>query len=117
MTPCLPPANTGAERVVIVETFDWRGIAISVSYEPDWLGRGTRGALYPVAHLQISSRAPEKAPLPITETGYRSHFLAQGLVEERGGPTAFARAWLDEAARQTKWSQLEFKSRQLDLFG
>jgi hypothetical protein len=69
-----------------------------------------------MAHLQICSRSPEKAPLPITETGYRSHFLAPGLVEERGGPTAFARAWLDQAARQTKWSQLEFKRRQPDLF-
>jgi hypothetical protein len=33
-----------------------------------------------IAHLAIRSVAPERAPLPITETGYLSHFHQPGDV-------------------------------------
>jgi hypothetical protein len=113
MTPSLPPANTGAERLVIIERLLWRGIAVSVSYEADWLRSAARGSPYPTSHLEI--RSP--VPLPITDTGYLSHFVAPGVVEEHGGTAAFVRAWLNNAAHSTKWRQAEEKRRQLDLFG
>ena len=31
---------------------------------------------------------------PISETGYRSHFLNAQVFEEAGGPVAYAEAWL-----------------------
>lgn len=57
-----------------------------------------------------------KAALPITETGYRSHFLAPQEVERAGGPVAFVVAWLNEAARNKGWKETEEKVRQLNLF-
>ncbi len=52
--------------------FEWNGILLEVTYEPEWLPPGILGA--EVAHLQIQSIYPTNAPLPITETDYRSHF-------------------------------------------
>ncbi len=57
------------------------------------------------------------APLPVTETGYRSHFIQVGLVEATGGPAAYVRRWLDEEARRPVWRRVEAAWRLLDLFG
>jgi hypothetical protein len=48
--------------------------------------------------------------LPITETGYRSHFIVRGYVSHHGGAVAFVTAWLDHEAERTGWSnaQLSF---------
>lgn len=42
-------------------------IEIEITLKPDYFKD--------VAHLEIRSIAPERAPLPITATGYRSHFF------------------------------------------
>lgn len=94
---------------VIVETFTWRGIVIEVVYDPEYFSGLT-------AHLSITSLAPERAPLPFTETGYRSHFLEQGIVEEAGGARAFVTAWLEAEAKTEAWRQVEQDSRQMSLF-
>jgi len=103
------------DRGIVTETLVWSAITIEVAYEADWLG-SSEGP-YPASHLAIRSTAPTKAPLPITETGYRSHFLEPGTVEEAGGPAAYVRAWLDHAASEPKWRKAEQARRQLDLFG
>ena len=59
---------------------------------------------------------PLKAPLPVTETGYRSHFVDSGVVESFGGPAAFVQAWLDQEALTDEWRLLESASRQMALF-
>ena len=63
-----------------IETFrtDWNGIAIEIRWEPNWLNLTSSG--YDTAHLEIKSIAPDRAPLPITETGYRSHFTSPETV-------------------------------------
>ena len=103
------------DRGIVTETLVWGGVTIEVAYEADWLN-SSEGPL-PVSHLAISSTAPAKAPLPFTETGYRSHFLEPGTVEAAGGPAAYVMAWLDDAARDPKWRRGEQARRQLDLFG
>jgi|GEM_PF-550183 len=90
-------------------TLVWEGITLLVSYEPHWLRSMT-------ARLEINVIQPEGAPLPVTDTGYRSHFLKSGLVEEAGGPTAYVRAWLDREARNPVWIRARDRWRQLDLF-
>ena len=50
-------------------------------------------------------------PLPVTETGYRSHFIPAGTVAEHGGAVAFVTAWLEHEAARTGWS-----GAQLSLF-
>ena len=95
----------------------WRGITVQVEYEADWLGAAARGSkLIASAHLQLRSIAPERAPLSVTETGYRSHFLPMGDVEAAGGPVAYATAWLNAMAKSREWIRQEQESRQLSLF-
>jgi len=101
------------KRHIIVETIDWQGIALSVSYEPKWLS--TERA-HPVAHLQVSVVGPECVPLPITETGYRSHFLSPEEIAEAGGAVEYVRAWLDYAAQSPEWRRRKEAARQLSLF-
>jgi hypothetical protein len=99
-----------------VHQIDWQGIAISVSYEPDWHGLSKEYSQFSTAHLEIESVSPAKQELPITETGYRSHFIAREMVEQVGGPVAYVRRWLDEAAKAPSWKQREVATRQLQLF-
>jgi len=97
-------------REIKVETLHWQGLTVEVSYEPNWLG------CEHYAHLQLRSVVPDRAPLPVTETGYRSHFLTCGMVEEHGGPSAFAKAWLDATADTQAWRDELDRRRQLALF-
>ncbi len=78
-----------------IETFrtDWNGISIEIRYESNWL---SISAGFDTAHLEIESIAPERAHLPITDTGYRSHFTSPDTVIAYGGPVAFVEAWPDD---------------------
>ena len=79
----------------------WRGIALEITFTPEKFGL--------VDHIEI--RAEGRAPLPVTETGYRSHFIPAGTVTEHGGAVAFVTAWLEHEAARTGWS-----GAQLSLF-
>ncbi|WP_428409082.1 hypothetical protein [Hyphococcus sp.] len=85
----------------------WEGRSIRLSYDPVKWGI--------VDHLEIQSC--DGGPLPITETGYRSHFFGPMepalTIEELH---EYVHAWLDEAARDPKWKAAEDKRRQLSLF-
>lgn len=90
--------------------FIWQGIEIEATYTPRCYG----GA---VAHLAVRSITPEGAPLPITETGYRSHFHQPGTIEAHGGNViGQVMAWLDEEAAKPAWRAHVDDSRQLRLF-
>jgi hypothetical protein len=89
--------------------FNWQCIEIEATYAPRKWGV--------IAHLEIRSVAPEGAPLPITSTGYRSHFHAIGTVEAHGGDVvAQVTAWLDEEATKPKWRAYVTRSKQGELF-
>ena len=47
-------------------------------------------------HLEITSEG--SVPLPITETGYRSHFMPSGTLVNQSEALAFVSEWLDEAS-------------------
>jgi hypothetical protein len=98
-----------------IETFriEWSGIAIEIRYEPHWLGMDIG---YDTAHLEIESIVPERTPLPITETGYRSHFTSPETVAAYGGPIAFVEAWLETESQAPGWRHEEQARRQFDLF-
>ena len=93
----------------------WDGITISISYEPRWLSLADDYGL-DTAHLEIEAISPERASLPITETGYRSHFTTASTVAAMGGPVALVRTWLDEEAATSAWQQQAAAARQLTLF-
>jgi hypothetical protein len=69
-----------------------------------------------MAHLEVESVKPKHAPLPITETGYRSHFINRINVDHMGGPEAYVEAWIDEMSRTQAWRETASASRQLALF-
>ncbi|MFA6125639.1 hypothetical protein [Sphingomonas sp.] len=74
--------------------------------------------LLPAGRLYIRSREPTGGrSLPITDTGYRSHFHQPGTVEEHGGDVvAQVMAWLDEEAAKPEWRAHIERSRQGELF-
>ncbi|QCI63949.1 hypothetical protein [Phreatobacter stygius] len=90
----------------------WEGITLTITWTPVWAVMND-GA-YCVADLEIKSE--NRAELPITKTGYRSHFVQRDDVEKRGGPVAYAMAWLDHAAKSSEWKARQAKVRQLSLF-
>ncbi len=92
----------------------WQGIAVDISYCPQWLAKDIDG--YNIAHLEIRAIEPERARLPITETGYKSHFCHHADVERHGGAVAFVTVWLENAAKSSEWQAYLEKSKQPDLF-
>ena len=96
-------------------TIDWQGITLSVTYEPNYLG-GDGSSPSSLAHLQVLATAPDRAPLPMTETGYRSHFLHPSFVNEAGGPVAYVITWLDAEAQSPEWRERAQQARQLSFF-
>ncbi|AVO37571.1 hypothetical protein [Pukyongiella litopenaei] len=65
-------------------------------------------------HIEL--HVEEGRIIPVTETGYRSHFLSAGIVEEYGGPEDFVRAWLDHETASSDWKKREEAARQMSLF-
>ena len=84
---------------------DWRVITIEINLTANWLN-GT------AHHLEL--RADQ--PLPVTETGYRSHFLGVEEAIDIETVQAFVIGWLDEAAETKAWRDAEERRRQGDLF-
>jgi hypothetical protein len=56
--------------------------------------------------------------MPITETGYKSHFFQPDSVEfVNGSVVETVIQWLDKEAESKDWLDYVEKSRQGDLFG
>lgn len=87
-------------------TLTWEGRRLTIEHHEAWIAGAD--------HLAI--RSMDREPLPITETGYRSHFLSGEELAARGGPVAYVIAWLDDAARTAEWKAYVAASRQLSLF-
>lgn len=104
-----------AERNIVVDVLLWQGVTIEVSYEESWLSI-ERSHDRAIAHLSITAIEPKRARLPITDTGYRSHFVHPDDVAADGGPVAYVQTWLEGMARSHEWIAYEQASRQFSLF-
>lgn len=89
---------------------EWQGIGIEVRWAAKWMNSD----VHPVAHLELVSDG--RVPLPMTGTGYRSHFTSRETVESMGGAVAFAIAWLDHEAESETWQRESEARKQLSLF-
>jgi len=89
----------------------WQGIEMEARYTP--LKWNT------IAHLEIETVNPARARLPITDTGYLSHFHPIGTIEREydGDVIKCVREWLDARAKEPAWKRYVDASRQVDLFG
>ena len=73
----------------------WNGIEIEIRWQSDYVvlddGRS-------MAHLEIESVNPKRAPLPITATGYHSQFIHAAEVNGMGGAEACIDAYMTPLA-------------------
>lgn len=84
-------------------------VRIRITHTRDYLSSGTD-------HVELESIRPRKAPLPITETGYRSHFMPALELINAGGPATFVTAWIEREAKAKTWAKRETAKAQGDLF-
>ena len=80
---------------------EWEGIQIAISHVPIQFGG-------PFDHIEIRANVP----LPITETGYRSHFIHPDELALFDSPSDFIVQWLMQEST-SKWLD---QARQLNLF-
>jgi hypothetical protein len=98
------------ENPITTEMLEWQGITLSVECERNY------ATMTGLTHLSIHVLEPSTSKLPITETGYRSHFLSEAEVAELGGPLGFVRAWLDAEAATPDWQAQQQAARQMTMF-
>lgn len=91
----------------------WNGVTIEIRWEPRWLNLSNQCC--DPAHLEIECIDPMRAPLPITETGYRSHFTSPEMIAACGGPIAYVEAWLETESQTPDWRKSEQEYRQFAL--
>jgi hypothetical protein len=84
---------------------EWRGISIEINHVTDWPGHGYQ-------HIEL--RAALR--LPVTETGYRSHYIHNEHMALFKSADEFVVEWLDEHAKNPKWLEHEEASKLLNLF-
>ena len=88
---------------------DGSSVVIAIRHTKNYLVDGTD-------HIEIESRKPKGAALPITATGYLSHFIDWHQLSAAGGPVTFVEAWLARVCRSREFSAREHARRQGDLF-
>lgn len=67
-----------------------------------------------LGHLEI--RVQNRQAIPITETGYRSHFCNPADIADYGGPVPYVQARLEAEVVQAKWKEKERELSELRLF-
>jgi len=90
-----------------IAEIEWQGRTIRLCYKPRYA--------FEIDHVEI--RALDKEALPITETGYLSHFF--GPAEPPlmlGEVTEMVIGWLDQEATSRHWRATQEAKRQLSLF-
>jgi len=81
--------------------FFWNSLEIEIKYNPHYSESTKKIGGYRLAHLQVASKT--RVPLPMTETGYRSHFTAAKNIEDFESPIDFVKSWLAESEQSKEW--------------
>jgi hypothetical protein len=83
----------------------WEGVKIKVSCICEW-------PINTFCHIEIRA----DGYIPITETGYRSHFMLLKYLDEYDSYEAFVLEWLNDAAQSKEWLAKVEHARQGILF-
>ena len=103
-------AKPRAKRVPTTTRGTWLDVTFRVRHTPDYIIKGTD-------HIELIVIAPKREQLPITETGYLSHFTTDSKqVPNAKAGLAFLLDWIEREAKTKRWQKLDCKRRQLDLF-
>ncbi len=97
-----------------IHQISWQDVTIEIRYCKAWLSEDASG--YNTAHLEIEAIEPKRARLPLSETGYKSHFCQHAEILQHGGSVAYVTAWLDHDAQSRDWQAYFENSKQTDLF-
>ena len=103
---------------------EWQGITIEIDQHVIYGDVGITG-------ITVSSITPEKAILPITETGFKSLHPSIESVKHHGGVKGYILSYLDHEAAKPEWkkskkrlkleqiAQVKIKdaAKQMDMFG
>jgi hypothetical protein len=84
----------------------WHDIGITIRHTPNMWSI--------IEPLEVES--DNRQQIPITETGYKSHFLSAEELATYGGPIDYVIAWLDVAAEAAAWRDTEERRKQYSLF-
>ncbi len=103
------PKATKAKRTPASRVRTWEHVRYRVRHTPDYIIKGTD-------HVEVVVISPKKEPLPITETGYLSHFVTDGSCPGIDDAISFVTTWIEREAKTKRWQKLDQKRRQLDLF-
>tara|TARA_R110000787_G_scaffold16622_17_gene50519 strand:- start:13148 stop:13456 length:309 start_codon:yes stop_codon:yes gene_type:complete len=101
------PAGNKPKETVFIYNRKWRGIDLTITHKRNW-------CCGELDHIEL--RSAGNAPLPVTETGYKSHFLHPDCLTDYSDAASYVMAWLDHAANCKTWTRKEGATRQLSLF-
>lgn len=95
-------------RRIVTHKIEWHDILLVIHEQHDYLWPGQ-------SHIEVYVVRPKHAVIPITQTGYRSHFIDTEDLSLAGGAIAFITNWLDREAVCKKWQPADLEARQLKL--
>ncbi len=104
-----PAKRRRVKRLPTTARGTWQHVTFRVRHTPNYIISRTD-------HLELIVISPKREPLPITNTGYLSHFVVDRSVRDAKAALAFFLAWIDREARTKAWQKADLKRRQLDLF-
>ncbi|HQW94267.1 MAG TPA: hypothetical protein PLU58_00610 [Saprospiraceae bacterium] len=96
----------------IIYRFMWNNREVFIKYKPKTFDAYERIYGTPLSHIAIEC----EQPLPISDTGFKSYYIANSALLEYGGPLEFVKDWLNEEAEKPAWKAFDAKHRQLSLF-
>ena len=96
-----------------IQKITWDDIEIEVRWSPDYLSFDSGTYL---GHLELESLSPKKHPLPMTRTGYRSHFIHPDEIAEYGGVLNFVEDWIKAESKSNEWLERKAAFNQMALF-
>ncbi len=100
-----------------IQNIYWQDVKVEIRYTPDWSGYSkSTGGAEGITHIEIRSVEPKNAPLPITETGYRSEFMNDSCIADIHDAVLYAVERLDDEARLPDWKAYVESQRQYALF-
>ena len=98
--------NITPERQSKHQVINWQGRPIRLSYDPNYFDG--------VAHVEIY--AGDEVPLPIAETGYKSHFFMTNEPPLMKDIICFVVDWLDKESKTKDWQDHIRNTAQYELF-
>jgi len=93
---------------------DWNGLHIEIVHVMGWTHVPVNGQR--LDHIEIRCVDPDRHPLPITQSGYRSHFLYEDQLIGFKDAVDYVTQWLDAEASTEAWKRIDAKTRQGCLF-